>query len=956
MILMSSGGWRVSRALAIGGVAALMAGALPALAQEQPAQGGAAGEPAVQTVIVTGSMIKRTDFDTPSPVQVVSSQDLQQSGYTSVSDVLRNISANGQGTLSQSFNQAFAGGGAGVALRGLTVGATLTLIDGERMLPYPLADDAQRNFVDVSSIPFLAVDRIDVLKDGASAQYGSDAIAGVINVVMKKSYTGMEFTADAGGAQHKGGTTGHLAGIAGIGDLAADGYNAYLTIEYRHQDAIYSWERTGVWNTRDWTPYGGYDNRQGAGTTNPTDAIFLPPLGGIIYNPAVGGLDPTSIFLGNCNYAAYIANQCTYYPPRYELQPQTVNLDILGRFTKNLAGDWQAVVTGSMFRSESEQFTGYSRLVNQFPYQNIAYSPTITTPTLVPPNGILFTIPATYPGNTFGAPTQIDIPPTEIGQQQTQFVTNTYRLFGDLRGTAAGWDLDASLGLMYARLTQKSFGFINGQELQNALDNGYVFGSANGASVYAPEAEVDDTDALQLVDLRGSRELATLPGGPLSMAIGVGYYHLSKNSPAPPTVADGEQFGNNAFAIGTESNSNAYVELDAPIVKGLDIDVAGRYDNFAGAGSDTTPSIKLRYTPFEMLTLRGTYGKGFRVPNPAEAGVTGAAFGGFTSTDPTLCPSGTGMTAGDFPSQCVLFPTGVQAPGHNLQPEKSTNYTFGFIFKPVAKTEISVDYWDIKINEDIQSGVSAFFLGADPALFPLVRGPDVVLPQCTATVAVGNCPTANVLTPVGPYAYQLFPYVNFTETHVNGVDVDLSTRLDLGGAGRLTGTINYTRLIHYIFGTQGSFVDLAGTHGPEIISGDTGNPKNRAVTTLAWDKGPVNVTLTWNYVGSFSILDPSIGISTCDIALNSNFNRFPGSPTGLGNWCNVDHFSDFDLYARYAFGDHFELHASILNLFDTAPPLDIQTYGAANAAAYNPAMHQAGAVGRFFNLGVTYTF
>src|SRR5919109_5067394 len=144
----------------------------------------------LQEIVVTGSMIKRADFETPSPIQVVTDEDLRQSGYTSVSEVLRNLAANGQGTLSQSFNLAFAGGGSGVALRGLTVGATLTLIDGERMIPYPLSDDAQRNFVDVSTIPFLAVDRIEVLKDGASAEYGSDAIAGVVNVLLKKSYTG----------------------------------------------------------------------------------------------------------------------------------------------------------------------------------------------------------------------------------------------------------------------------------------------------------------------------------------------------------------------------------------------------------------------------------------------------------------------------------------------------------------------------------------------------------------------------------------------------------------------------------------------------------------------------------------------------------------------------------------------------------------------------------------------
>src|SRR5579863_7470675 len=120
---------------------------VPARAQEQ-AQ--AEQEQTLQTVVVTGSIIKRTDFETPSPVQVMTAEDLQQSGYTSVSDVLRNLSANGQGTLSQANNFSFAGGAGGIALRGLTVGGTLTLVDNQRMIPYPLSDDGQRNFVDIT--------------------------------------------------------------------------------------------------------------------------------------------------------------------------------------------------------------------------------------------------------------------------------------------------------------------------------------------------------------------------------------------------------------------------------------------------------------------------------------------------------------------------------------------------------------------------------------------------------------------------------------------------------------------------------------------------------------------------------------------------------------------------------------------------------------------------------------
>ncbi len=143
------------------------------------------------SVSVTGSNIPRTEIEGNAPIQVLTSEDLVRSGYTTVSEVLRDITSNGQGMLGQGFAGAFAGGASGVALRGLTVGATLTLIDGMRMVPYPLGDDGQRNFVDISSIPFSAIERIEVLLDGASAIYGSDAIGGVVNVILKKSFTGL---------------------------------------------------------------------------------------------------------------------------------------------------------------------------------------------------------------------------------------------------------------------------------------------------------------------------------------------------------------------------------------------------------------------------------------------------------------------------------------------------------------------------------------------------------------------------------------------------------------------------------------------------------------------------------------------------------------------------------------------------------------------------------------------
>src|SRR5580692_6039263 len=215
-----------ARALLRAGMAVLMGASLmgaSAIAGAQTASDQA--QPALQEVVVTGSLIKRSDTETPSPVQVISEKDLKDSGYTNVSDVLRNLAANGQGTLNQGFTEAFAAGASGVALRGLTVGNTLTLIDGERMVAYPLSDDGERSFVDVTAIPFNAIASVEVLKDGASALYGADAIAGVVNVKLKPTFVGAQVTAEGGATQYNDGWTWHAAAILGTGDLASDGYN-----------------------------------------------------------------------------------------------------------------------------------------------------------------------------------------------------------------------------------------------------------------------------------------------------------------------------------------------------------------------------------------------------------------------------------------------------------------------------------------------------------------------------------------------------------------------------------------------------------------------------------------------------------------------------------------------------------------------------------------------------------
>src|SRR3979490_578495 len=189
----------VTRVLAVGGavVAALVA-AQTATAQTAPSQ----QTEQLSTVIVTGSRIQRTDTETPSPVQILTSEDLKKFGYTNTQAVLKNLTANGQGTLSQSFSGAFASGATGIGVRALKVGYTLVLIDGHRMAPFPIGDDGQRSFVDVANTAFGAIERIEVLKDGASAVYGSDARAATATSIPKRPYQSSGGTADGGLSSH----------------------------------------------------------------------------------------------------------------------------------------------------------------------------------------------------------------------------------------------------------------------------------------------------------------------------------------------------------------------------------------------------------------------------------------------------------------------------------------------------------------------------------------------------------------------------------------------------------------------------------------------------------------------------------------------------------------------------------------------------------------------------------
>jgi iron complex outermembrane receptor protein len=907
-----------------------------AFAQAVPATDNGANDQQLERAYVTGSNIRRTDAETPSPVEVITAEDLKKSGYSSIADVLHNITANNMGSLTQANPAAFAAGGSGVSLRGLTVGATLVLINGHRMAPYPMPDDGERSFVDLSAIPFDAVERIEVLKDGASSVYGSDAIAGVINVILKSSYVGTSASAE-GGTSYKGdGSTKHASATTGWGDLETDGYNAYIAFEYRSQDQILLSSRPYLDRT-DWTNSGGVNLTQGVNNVTVVEGLpgsitgyLVDPLNPINANT----LAPAPVaFYPGCNATALNAGQCSYVNRNLAIQPSTQNIDLLGKFTKQLEGDWQMNVQGSVFNSQAQQAGVYNATtpLGFFGLTTLAFGPNVNPP--VQYNAANFpyviTVPANYPGNPLGRPAGLVYDFPDLGATRQQTNTTSYRLVGEIQGSYAGFDLDASIGATSVVTNLANINYISISGLQTALNNlTYIVGGKNSQQVLsqiAPFASSNSQSDLDFLTLRATRELMPLPGGPLSIGAGFDFTHNALNEQFPGSFASGDQASPiYSFAVGDQNVTAAYAEVVAPLLKNLEVDASARIDYYTQFGADTTPKLGIKYEPIKELVLRATYSQGFRAPNIAESGNAGSTSGVLNAAiNPTN-------------GQLIYVPN-IQLSSSNLKPEKSDSYTAGFIWEPSKYINVSVDYYNIDLKNQI---ISVGQLGENQYLYPQLYG----------VKFYPNLPNI---------AYDTYPFINASQTKTSGVDIDLQGKVDLGAFGHLKTDFEFTRMFSYnvTLPQLGTF-QLAGTHGPSFVSGDTGTPKDRAQWIIDWSRGPLDVTGTVNYISSYGVEDPSYGSPTCASSLVSIFNG--NQPPS--NFCRVASFTTVNLNARYQINKNWEIHAAIDNLFNREAPYDLETFGSAGngaetgGAPYDPALAQDGAIGRFFTIGARYTY
>lgn len=915
-----------------------------------------------ERITVTGSNISRVQAETPSPVQVITAEEMQKSGFSTVQEVLNSITANGNGMLDQSFNRAFAAGASGVSLRGLTLGGTLVLIDGRRMAPYPRLDDGQREFVDLSSIPFDAIERIEVLKDGASAVYGSDAVAGVVNVILKKRAEGTTITAELGDTEHGGGQMGRASIIHGFGKPTDTVYGV-VTGEYRKKDEIKVKDRSGNWTKMNWAPEGGYDLRPGAqaatgGTaTDPVilNAPYLTRPGRTSTNPA-----DYAFLTTNCDHARMRAGACVYKDVTSEIQPESERYSLVASMTAKLSENWQLNLTGSLFNSQNGQVGQYQAVVFNGSGGFVTYGPNQN-----PGSGGVFApntymVPATYPGNTLGVPGNIRAILADIGPLRTETDTDTYRFVAELNGKLGAWDVNVAAGYSKVETELTYKGYISRPGLLAALTdpvNPYLLAGGNTAANIArvsPDERVNTKSELTFFEARGSRDLMALPGGPLSMAMGAGYVDKELNSPNARSRQLGTQTIGGAYVIGDEQIYNAYVELVAPVTKELELDLAVRYDHYDSVGGTTNPKGGFKWIPMKELAFRGTASTGFRAPTAAEIGNAGSAFAAGAYQDPILCATGDPTHPTTVQGQCAVQVAHMQVTTPDLDPEQSKAFTFGVLVEPIKGWTTSLDYYKIKVDDQI---------------IPDAIGASVDVRGAPTTVTFGD--GSQGISPVGLILYQGSGYKN-TKTETDGLELETRYKFDLASNGSLTVGLMWTHVLSFDVTVDGKTYKLEGTHGPSLIGGNTGSPEDRALLTLEWNKGPWTVATQTNYVGSYNVLDPSnIGIygspaDTCTDAV-ANAAGHASFATGIAvprKYCNIDSFTYTNLNVRYKYDKALTVFGSITNLFDQEPPVDIGTYGATGqntnsfgtGLPYNPSLHNVGAIGRSFSLGMSYKF
>jgi iron complex outermembrane receptor protein len=936
--------------------------------QNDANQGEAGGE-----IVVTGTLFRRTSTETPSPVTTLSSESLARRGLTNPADAIRSLSSDNSGSIPLSFTGGFANGASGVSLRGLSVNSTLVLFDGLRGAYYPLADDGQRNFVDLNTIPDIAIDRIEVLRDGASSTYGADAIGGVVNVITKKNFHGVQASAEAGISQRGDAAEHRFTLLAGTGDLEERGWNVYIGGEYYHADPLRNAARGFPFNTGDLssltcgtgsgtTPC--VNANPGATTAGATISAVVRPANQAdpdnpfnILNAGAGlfrVLNPAGCAAGTALRANAAGSQfCEQdITNQYsQIQPEQERIGVTARGTFRLGDDFEAYAIGSYFQSRVQSQGTPATIRSTSP----VYTANAVLPVYVCSAGVACATAADRrlnPNNPFAATGQAaqiyyrfgDIP------LSNETLSRTYRGAAGAHGSFGdGWNLSLDVTGMHTDLDRRARGYLNVAGLTRAINTGaYNFANPelNTAAVreqIAPSISAPASSDLYMGQFTITKDLFRLPGGPLQVGAGGSLRYEAID--APSANPDNATITLNGYsAKGDHWVSSGYFEVNAPVLDQVELNASGRYDHYSEGYARFSPKVGVKVTPVRQLAIRGTWSRGFRAPQFAET--TGSVVG-FTTTNPgsieAVCTQhgGTfnGGTCAGGSAYTNPYSIGFFSVGNpELRPEKSRSFTVGAVVQPLSWFSATIDYFNIRKTDVITGGplasqaIDAYYAGTDlPAGYSVtLNAPDPDFPNAVRTVAIVNSPFENA-------ASQLVDGLDFTAQASFRVAPDI----------RLSSQIEVTKLLRSNFrpGPNEPAQRFVGTQGPYITSSGAGTPEWRGNWSTSLEWGPATLTGTVYYTSAYlSTAEDQNGAGTssdCSTALYD--------PA----FCKTDEYIQLDLVGSIKAGDNFTLYANLINALDAKPPFNPANYAAVN---YNPTYSFGGILGRFIRVGAKVSF
>ena len=866
-----------------------------------PANSARDADNTVEEVVITGTSIKRINAETALPVQVMKREEIARTGATTVEELFRQISAaSSSGNTTASQGTGFQTGGIStISLRGLGSGRTLVLINGRRSAVYGGGSaGVAGSSVDIGAIPVAAIERVEILKDGASAVYGSDAIAGVVNFILRSNYNGAEVTATAGTPTSVGGgTQENVSGYAGLGDLKVDRYNAAFGFEYQHIQAILG--RSRPFATR-YSP--GYGNDVTSGFAFPANAL-LP--NGTTRSPGFPDCGPNSLndvnFPGRCRFDNSKSDS---------LQPDQK------KYNGNFNGSFALTDNAQLFAEAS--FTRLETLTSVQPVPLSFQNPLLPGNPYIPflanlltkypgsyvnnqvaPGDGAFLLPPTspyYPAafaaahGILGQPLNLIYRDFANGDRLTRDTADTTRVVGGLKGVAAGWDYETSV--LYSEVQVKEnllSGFPLYSQIMPLLDSGNInpFGQttdpAELAAARAAEFRGQDFSSktsITSIAAKGSRELLTLPAGPLSGAAGVEWRRETFDFNPAAAIQTGDisgQGGNQLPQSASRSVKSAFVELNAVVVKGLEVDGAVRYDNYQGIGSTVDPKLSLRWQPEPWVLLRGSAGKGFRAPSLTDLYAAQAtSVTGNGTRDPIKCA----VFDPNNPACSFQFTT-ITGGNPNLKPEKSDTFTLGAVFEPVKDLSVDLDYFWIFLKSQIVVG------GLNYAT--------ILQNAQTATqfAALINRDANGNIVSISQTNANLF------KAALNGLDIDLKYGLSLGQAGRLNFLGNGTYFFKY---------------DAQNADGSYSNQLDRGLTETSATGGVIS---RWRYAATIDYQLPS-----WDVSVTQNFQKgyldVASSITNVTR--HVSPYDTLDGQLSYLGLKSFRFTLGAKNMFNKVPP------------------------------------